>query len=200
MAARPDLDLADVFSSALESALGDVHVALPALVTKYSASTNTCDAQPGVKRAIEKEDGALTHEKLPVCPNVPVMWPACGAGALAFDLVPGDLVLLVFSEAAWSDFRSKGGASVVEPGDLVRHSLSYPAAFPFRLTPTPGVGPRIVTTLPLSVGAAPLPTAFLARADILNVRLLAIETALGTLAGFPPYAGPPIACTKIRSE
>lgn len=120
--------LAEVIREAITSRLLDVHTALPGRVEKYDAATQTADVLPMVVRSVPARAGGYDTEELPVIPNVPLAWPRGGGCALHFPIEKGDFVLLVFSEAATSQWRESGDLS--EPGDLRRHHLSYPFAIP----------------------------------------------------------------------
>lgn len=120
--------LAEVIRAAIDSRLLDMHTCIPATVVTYNPLTQTVDAQPAIKRSVEKRDGSYAHEKLPIVMNVPVMWQRGGGFALRLPLATGDTVWLVFSEAATAQWRTTGQVS--EPGDLRRFDLSYAAAFP----------------------------------------------------------------------
>jgi hypothetical protein len=146
------VDLYDVIHDAIEARLLDVHTAIPARVIRYrrdgmidrgagpvvdvSGAAQTVDAQIMVKSTVERADGSQLLEEIPPIPNVPVAWPRGGGGYYIHfplrDWDPiqneGDYVMLIFSEAAWAHFRVTGQLS--PPGDLQRHSLSYPIAIP----------------------------------------------------------------------
>jgi hypothetical protein len=119
---------AEVISAAIESRLLDLHTSMPAKVVVYNPLTQTVDAQPMIRRAIEKKDGSIAHEAIPVVMNVPVMWLRGGGFSMRFPLDTGDTVWLQFSEAATAQWRSTGQLS--NPGDLRRFDLSYACAIP----------------------------------------------------------------------
>ncbi len=119
-------DLAQLILDAIDSRLLDVHTSITGRVQTYNATKQVADVVPCVKRAYLDADGGVVHEDLPVIPNVPVMWPRGGGFALHFPLKAGDHVELFFQEAAIASWRDTG--DVCEPGDLRRHSLSYPIA------------------------------------------------------------------------
>lgn len=124
MATPSDLPLAELLRTALDSRLLDLHTAMPGTIVSYDASTQTATVQPGIRRSLDD-----TLETLPSIPNVPIAWPAGGGMGLKFPLSVGDSVMLVFSEASFSTWRTSGQVS--DPSDESRHSLSYPLAFPF---------------------------------------------------------------------
>jgi phage tail protein X len=129
MAAEPNWS--EVLRAALDNRISDVHVALPGRVVKYDAAKQVADIQPMVRRAVERLDGEVELEDLPICPNVPIAWPHGGGYYLHFPLAEGDDVELVFNEAATAQYRESGELS--PPGDLRRHSLGYAFAVPCRL-------------------------------------------------------------------
>lgn len=121
-------DLTEVLDEVLTSRFADVHTAIPGKVKSYDAAKQTAEVIVQVRAQTPKEDGSLVAEEVPVIPNVPVQWPRGGGYALHFPLAAGDYVLLVFSEAAIGHWRETG--QLADPGDLERHSLSYPFAIP----------------------------------------------------------------------
>lgn len=126
MASEPSLP--ELISSAIASALLDVHVSIPAVVKKYDPTTQTCDAQPVTKRALKKLDSELKTEEIPTIQNIPVVFPRGNGFAMTFPLLAGDHVMLLFSETSFAQWRSNGILS--EPGDVKRFPLSYPVALP----------------------------------------------------------------------
>lgn len=121
-------DLPDVIREAIDARLEGVRVALPGIVQAYNAATQSADVLPSVRGSVLAFDGSLSPEALPVIPDVPVMFPRAGGFFLAFPLLPGDSVLLVFSEADLGEWRRVG--SIVDPGDTRRHTLAGAIAIP----------------------------------------------------------------------
>jgi len=161
---RADIPLEQLLSLAIESRLADVHVALPGIVVVYNPLTQKADIKPGVRVPIE---GAKTdkpvYETLPIIPQVPVAWPAA--------LLPGDSVLLVFSELDAQAWEATGTLS--NPKTVERHGLGSPFAVPFQRTA--GV---------FEIGVPGL-TDFVA----LNRQLTALMGAIGAAAGTEAGAG-----------
>jgi hypothetical protein len=120
--------LAEIVRRALDSKLLDLHVALPCRVESYDAATQTIEALPMVRRAIEDVDGDTQHEDLPTLPNVPVLFPRSAAFSASWPLAAGDFVLVVFCSSAIGNWRESGDIS--NPGDLRRHDLSHAVAIP----------------------------------------------------------------------
>lgn len=143
--------LAEVIESAIDSRLLDLHTCLPGRVVAYDAVTQTATVQPVIMGAAPTLEGTTISETLPSIPNVPVRWERAGGyyehkplqsdhGAGAPN---GDHGWLIFNEGAIARWRCtmytqpEGAASAQErtrlifpPGDLTRHSLSYPFFLP----------------------------------------------------------------------
>ena len=127
--------LAEALAEIFDSWMVDMHTALPGRVESYDPAAQTADVLPMVRRAREREDGSVATEDLPVLPSVPVAFPRGGGYFLSLPIQKGDFVMLVFQEASIDQFRKKG--ELTHPGDLRRHSLSAPVAYP-GLYPTNG--------------------------------------------------------------
>jgi hypothetical protein len=125
-------ELAEVIQEAIDSALIDVHTALPGAVQSYDAATKTVDVELQTKRMLEKQDGTFTSEELPILVNVPIAYQGSSDYVTAYALAPGDTGMVMFSETSLDQWRSKG--SVTSPSDIERHGLSgavfYPAPLP----------------------------------------------------------------------
>lgn len=117
---------AEMFRAAWETFLSDVHVSMPAEVQAYA--NQRADVLPLVKKPLRVDDGSTVYEELPVIPSVPVIWPQGGGYGLHMPLEKGDVVVLVFSDQSYAEWRQTGQLS--EPYDLRRHGIGYPFAFP----------------------------------------------------------------------
>lgn len=132
-------DIAELIDDMISSRLLDLHTMLPAKVVSYERATHTVEARIMLRPTVPKADSSQLLEEIPPVPNVPVAWPEGGQGPagnsyyLEFPLVAGNEGVLVFSEAAWGHFRENKG-QLSPPGDLARHSLSYCAFFPCRIS------------------------------------------------------------------
>lgn len=115
-------ELAEVIEAAIESALIDVHTALPGKVQSYDPTTQTATIELEIKRPLPKADGTYTIEDLPLLENVPVHFTRSAAFALTVPLAAGDQGLVIFSELSLDQWRSKGVNT--SPGDIGRHTLT----------------------------------------------------------------------------
>ncbi len=112
---------ADMISAAIDSALIDVHVALPAAIQSYDATTQTATVELQVQRVLPRGEGFAT-EDLPVLENVPVVFPRTKKFMLSFPIAEGDYGMVVFNEMSIDQWRSKGDNT--SPGDIGRHTLT----------------------------------------------------------------------------
>ena len=196
--------LAEVIRAAIDSRLADVHTAIPGKIKSYDAATQTADVIPLVKASTPMADGGDELEELPVIPNVRVLWPRAGGCYIHFPMAAGDYVLLVFNETAIGHWRA-GAGEPAPPGDVSRHSLSYPYAIPGGW-PDAGAfgteGPVIVVADALTVcgeGAAgsAQPVAGATKTDTdfeaLKTACTNLATALNVWLGL--WAGDPVAPT-----
>lgn len=114
--------LAQVIKRAIDAALADVRVSLPAEIVKFDDMTQLAVVKPLLKETHENEEETEVVQSLPVISNVPVQFPRAGGFVLTFPVQPGDPCLLVFSDRAldkWID-----SAKDSDPVDLRRHALS----------------------------------------------------------------------------
>jgi hypothetical protein len=118
----------EVIRDALTSRLLDVWTATIGRVETYYPETQTADILPVVRRPLQAADGFVGHEDVPVLPNVPVLQPRAGGYFVHLPIIAGDTVLVVFTSDSFQMWRGSG--SVVNPGDLRRHSLANAIAIP----------------------------------------------------------------------
>lgn len=175
---------AEIIREAIDSRLLDLHVAMPARVESYDAATQTIEARPMVRRAIEDTEGEIRHEELPLIPNVLVAFPRAGAFSQSWPLSKGDHVLLVFCSSAIGAWRQSG--DIADPVDLRRHDLSHAIAIP-------GIGPSgdTIPTSPTAVVLEVSPPAthveigagsalFVAIESLVVARMVEMVTAITT--------------------
>lgn len=120
--------LTNLLGASVDGRMADVHVAIPGRVETYDAALQKASVQPLVMRAHEGEDGGRVAQKLPVIPEVPVLFPGGGDFMVTFPIQRGDVVLLVFSEASLDKFLVRDG--IVDPQDDRRHNISDAIAIP----------------------------------------------------------------------
>lgn len=118
---RSSLDT--VIQTGIDSNLKDLHTCLPGEVISFSASTQTADIQPSIKRVI---NGSPVN--LPVLKAVPVRFQRSADFAVTFPLSPGDHVMVIFCERSIDSWLELGG--IQDPLDVRRHHLSDAFALP----------------------------------------------------------------------
>jgi hypothetical protein len=129
MTDRGSPELPELIAAAIDSALKNVHVSMPGIVTKYSAASKTVDVQPACTRPVEKEDGGVVYEKLPECRNVPIAYQGATQLSLTFPLAVGDSVMLVWQDYSFAGWRRRGKVS--DPQDTRHNGPGYPVAVPW---------------------------------------------------------------------
>lgn len=107
----------------IEERLKNLHTCLPGLIVSYDPAKQTAQVQPAIKR-IFTERGPIN---LPVCVDVPVLFPAGGNFVLTFPIQPNDECLLWFSERCMDLWFTYGG--VQAPFEYRLHDLSDGFAF-----------------------------------------------------------------------
>ena len=112
-------ELSEVLAGVAAGVAADVRVAMPARVERWDAATQTVDCKPVVRQAYTDEDGARAVADLPVIPNVPVLIPK----GFWCEPVPGDFVLLVFSDSSLDKWLQVGGGPL-DPESDERHHIA----------------------------------------------------------------------------
>jgi hypothetical protein len=74
-----------------------------------------------IDRAILNTEGQLVHERLPIIPAVPILFPGSGPVRIIWDLEPGSHVVLLVAKRPIGLWQASGQIS--QPGDVREHSL-----------------------------------------------------------------------------
>lgn len=117
-------DLESLIEEAIDIDLLELNTCMPAIVTKYDASTQTCSVQPVFKRTTI--NGEVSSRG--IIEDVPVVFPRSGSFGFTFPLTVGDSVLIVFSQRSLDDWVDNGGE--VELTDYRLHDLTDAIAIP----------------------------------------------------------------------
>ena len=117
-------ELIEVLRKAVDLAVDDLFVALPGRVEKYSASKQSVDVKPLLKRAVVHEDGTESLDVIPTLPDVPVVFPRAGGYFLSLPVEVGDNVLLIFMDRSIDSFMVSNGQTDLDPVDLRAHDVS----------------------------------------------------------------------------
>lgn len=121
-------DDAELLELVHRSFLLDVHTCMPATTRAYTAAKQVGNFLPVIKGSVKDNDGNNVYELRPIIQNVPVRWERAGGYYEHKPLAAGDHGWLIFSEDGYAHWRETGEIS--EPGDLTRHSISYPFFLP----------------------------------------------------------------------
>ena len=132
-------DTADVVRAGTRAMAAQMHTSIPAKVTLYDPVTNTLACEAVTNQPFFNVDGTRDWEALPSLVGVPVLWPRFGGRVIRGMLLPGDHVLLVFSETSLAEWRATGQVS--NPIDSRRHSVGYPFAIPGAFPDTDPLSP-----------------------------------------------------------
>ncbi len=102
--------IADVVLSAMEQHMTTVYTAMPGKVVSYDVHKRAASVQPLVWMAHEAEDGTRAVERLPVIPNVPVVFPGGRRYGIMFPIQVNDVVMLdVLPTCSWTGGKIRGG-------------------------------------------------------------------------------------------
>lgn len=121
-------ELAEIIADAIDDRMIDLHTSLPAAIQTYDSATQTATVELQLQRLLEKEDGTLTAEELPVLQNVKVVFTRTAKFFSSFPIEPGDTGDVIFSEASIGQWRASDSASA--PDDTGRHTLSGAKFYP----------------------------------------------------------------------
>jgi hypothetical protein len=102
--------------------------AMPAIITAYDPARMTVSAQPAIKAKQRETDGTIKDVQMPLCVDVPVVFPRGGGFSLTFPIAAGDEVLLVFASRCIDGWWDQGG--VQNQIDQRMHDLSDAFAIP----------------------------------------------------------------------
>lgn len=103
----------------IDSSLRDLHTCMPGIIKSYDPGTQTATVQPVFKTVFVDEPEPID---LPLCMDVPVVFPEGGNFVLTFPVSPGDECLLFFSERAIDFWWDRGGVQL--PSEVRFHDLS----------------------------------------------------------------------------
>lgn len=106
--------LAEVVSALFDDRLEDLRVAMPGRVERYDAEKKLADVQPLIRAIRRGESGERIAEKLPVVPNVPVVFNGGSNLRIVFPLRRSDTVVMLWSRQSLDKWLSTGG--LVDPG------------------------------------------------------------------------------------
>lgn len=120
-----------VFRGAMFNFMKDIHTSMPGVIKSYSESTGRASVTPLIMRAVRGEEGQRLAEAYQVINEVPIIFPGPGR-RIKWDLLPGDGVLIHFSEASLDKWkaRNKASSKPLDPLRDQRFSLEDAVAVP----------------------------------------------------------------------
>lgn len=124
----------EILSKFIEFRLAKLHTCAPARVVAFDAAKNQVTVQPLFLRVFVDAAGEETIIPAPIQPGVPVLFPRGGGFAITWDLVPGDIVMLLAAERSIDLWARDGG--MVDPKPRRKHDQSDVIAIP-------GVAPEV---------------------------------------------------------
>ena len=200
MSAPVSLD--EVLQEAVKGSIfGLVHVSMPGVVVSYDRDSQTASVQPVLQARQVDEEGTSTALKLAPLGGVPVLFPQGSGGlySITWDLLPGDPVLLVFSERSLDEWKATGSTDIA-PQDYRRFDPSDAVAWAGLSSPAAPLGAKSIKATTLVVRA---PAICLGSADAVQRAMLGDAcTALlnghihGTAVG---PSGPMLSSTGIAA-
>lgn len=96
--------------------------AMPGIIQSFDPSKQTVVVQPAIKALWRDPVGEQTWQTMPLCLDVPVVFPGGGGCTMTFPLVEGDECLLVFASRCIDAWWQSGGIGV--QAELRMHDLS----------------------------------------------------------------------------
>lgn len=120
--------LAEMIGNAATARGQGTWTAMPGIVQAYDRSSKTADVQIALKQPVALDDGTFEYRDTGTLSAVPVVFPSGGGYSLAFPLIKGDGVLLVFTMYPHDAWRQAG--QVAEPGDTRLHHPAGAVALP----------------------------------------------------------------------
>lgn len=124
----PDVDYSNfgpAVNFLIESAIEDIHTAMPGTVISYDATTRRAEIEPSLRHVLG--DGQKSLIQPPVL-DVPVLHPAGGGYVILMPIKPGDAVMMVFSERGITDFKKR--LELSDPDITDSHSMRDAVAIP----------------------------------------------------------------------
>ena len=116
--------LQDLFKTAFDHEISNIHTALPGHIVKYDAKTQKAEVMPD----LQKKYYNGTVQDMPIITNVPIVFPRGDDFFIKLPIKANDSVLLIFIERSLERWLSLGG--VVEPGSNRKFDISDCVAIP----------------------------------------------------------------------
>jgi phage baseplate assembly protein gpV len=115
-------DPEESFRLAYKGEQSKMWTSIPGIVDSVDLDTQTLSVQPSIQGIVLDEESNATNVNLPLCVDVPIVWPRAGGFSLTFPIKAGDEVLLVFASRCIDSWWQNGG--VGSQAELRMHDLS----------------------------------------------------------------------------
>ncbi len=112
----------DALLAAFEGFQAGVWTALPGIIQKFDSAKMTVEVQPTIQARWRDPFGNETWQTMPLCLDVPVVFPSGGGFTLTFPLAAGDECLIVFASRCIDAWWQSGGVGV--QAEMRMHDLS----------------------------------------------------------------------------
>ena len=115
-------DPEESFRLAFQGEQSKMWTSIPGIVDSVNLDAQTLSVQPSIQGIVLDEQSNATNVNLPLCVDVPIVWPRAGGFSLTFPIKTGDEVLLVFASRCIDSWWQNGG--VGSQAELRLHDLS----------------------------------------------------------------------------
>lgn len=100
----------------------EIWTALPGRIESFDSAKMTVTVQPTIQALWRGPDGNQTWQTMPLCLDVPVIYPGGGGCTITFPLAEGDECLIIFAARCIDSWWQSGGIGV--QAELRMHDLS----------------------------------------------------------------------------
>lgn len=114
--------LSEAILAAFQGLKAEIWNALPGIIQSFDPAKMTVVAQPSIQALWRDPLGNQTWQTMPLCLDVPVMFPGGGGCTMTFPLVEGDECLLIFASRCIDSWWQSGGVGV--QAEMRMHDLS----------------------------------------------------------------------------
>ena len=116
----------------LEGHQAKMWTAMPGIITKVNLANQTVSVQPAIQGSLASQDGTVKNVTMPICPDVPILFPSGGGYTLTFPVKVGDHCLLHVASRCIDGWWDTG--KVLPAMDKRMHDLSDCFAFKIEYT------------------------------------------------------------------
>jgi len=108
--------------AAFQGLKAEIWTALPGIVQSFDPAKMTVVVQPTIQALWRDPLGVQTWQTMPLCLDVPVIFPSGGGCTITFPITSGDECLLIFASRCIDAWWQSGGVGV--QAELRMHDLS----------------------------------------------------------------------------